>query len=68
MDATNLRREKVKVLEALRPIVGEDVRHNTVRGQYVAGFLGKQRVCGYSEELQGNQKVRQKPLSPSGVT
>ena len=56
MDATSIRREKVKVLEALRPIVGEDVRHNTVRGQYAAGFVGEQRVCGYTEELHGKQK------------
>ena len=56
MDATNIRREKVKVLEALRPIAGEDVRQNTVRGQYVAGYFGEQRVCGYIEELQGKQK------------
>ena len=56
MDATSIRREKVKVLEALRPIAGEDVRHNTVRGQYVAGYLDEQRVCGYTEELQGKQK------------
>ena len=56
MDAASIHREKVKVLEALRLIAGEDVRHNTVRGQYVAGFLGEQRVCGYIEELEGQKK------------
>ena len=58
MDATSIRREKVKVLEALRPIAGKDVKYNTVRGQYVPGFLGQQRVYGYIQELQGKQNSR----------
>ncbi|WP_193161360.1 glucose-6-phosphate dehydrogenase [Microbulbifer hainanensis] len=51
MTAKNIRAEKIKVLEALRPLVGETVDENTVRGQYVAGGLGTQLVPGYLEEL-----------------
>ena len=36
-DADALRNEKVKVLEAVRPLRGDDVRRHTVRGQY-AGY------------------------------
>ncbi|SHF01575.1 glucose-6-phosphate 1-dehydrogenase [Microbulbifer donghaiensis] len=52
MCAKNIRAEKIKVLEALRPLVGESVDKNVVRGQYVAGGLGTQLVPGYLEELE----------------
>ncbi|AMX01988.1 glucose-6-phosphate dehydrogenase [Microbulbifer thermotolerans] len=52
MSAKNIRAEKIKVLEALRPLVGEAVDQNIVRGQYVAGGLGTQLVPGYLEELE----------------
>ncbi|MEX2961221.1 glucose-6-phosphate dehydrogenase [Microbulbifer sp. TYP-18] len=52
MTAKNIRAEKIKVLEALRPLVGETVDNNTVRGQYVAGGVGEELVLGYLEELQ----------------
>ena len=48
-----VRDEKIKVLRALRPIVGEDVRRHTVRGQYSAGAIGDRAVPGYAEELGG---------------
>ncbi|SDJ85705.1 glucose-6-phosphate dehydrogenase [Microbulbifer yueqingensis] len=51
MSARNIRAEKIKVLEALRPLVGDGVDENIVRGQYVAGGLGSQLVPGYLEEL-----------------
>jgi len=51
MSAKNIRAEKIKVLEALRPLVGAAVDDNIVRGQYVAGGLGTQLVPGYLEEL-----------------
>ncbi|MFI2811667.1 MULTISPECIES: glucose-6-phosphate dehydrogenase [Microbulbifer] len=51
MSSKNIRTEKIKVLEALRPLVGEAVEENIVRGQYVAGGLGTQLVPGYLEEL-----------------
>ncbi len=46
-DAEAVRNEKVKVLEALRPIEGLDVQDQTVRGQYVAGQLSGQDVPAY---------------------
>jgi glucose-6-phosphate 1-dehydrogenase len=51
LNADSIRAEKLKVLDALRPLVGDDVSANTVRGQYVAGESGGQAVRGYLEEL-----------------
>ena len=47
-DADSIRTEKVKVLRSIRPIRGEDVAHDTVRGQYAASEDGKQP--GYRQE------------------
>jgi glucose-6-phosphate 1-dehydrogenase len=44
-----VRNEKVKVLRSLRPIQGEEVSGNTVRGQYGAGFVDGRPVPGYFE-------------------
>ncbi|MCQ3828284.1 glucose-6-phosphate dehydrogenase [Microbulbifer elongatus] len=52
MSARNIRSEKIKVLEALRPLTGDSVDKNIVRGQYVAGGLGTELVPGYLEELK----------------
>ena len=46
-DAEAVRNEKVKILEALKPISGLDVRDKTVRGQYTAGKIGGQEVPAY---------------------
>ena len=46
-DAESVRNEKVKVLEALKPIAGLDVQDKTVRGQYVAGQVGGHDVPAY---------------------
>ncbi len=51
LTANSIRAEKIKVLESLRPIVGNDVQVNTVRGQYVAGEMDGKAVPGYLEEL-----------------
>lgn len=51
LDADSIRAEKLKVLDALRPLVGDDVAANTVRGQYVAGEMGGKQVPGYLDEL-----------------
>ena len=40
-DADSIRTEKVKVLRSIRPIRGEDVAHDAVRGQYGASEDGK---------------------------
>ncbi len=49
-NADNVRDEKVKVLEALRPITGKVGLENTFRGQYVAGNVDGVRVPGYKDE------------------
>ncbi len=49
-DADAVRDEKVKVLRAVRPIVGKDVAKMTVRGQYGPGNLAGEAVPGYRDE------------------
>lgn len=45
-DADSVRNEKVKVLRSIRPLLGEDIDRETVRGQYTSGEAGR----GYREE------------------
>lgn len=45
-----IRDEKLRVLKALRPIEGQDVLTQTVRGQYAEGRISGEKVCGYLEE------------------
>ncbi|WP_017933004.1 glucose-6-phosphate dehydrogenase [Nocardioides sp. Iso805N] len=47
----DVRDEKLKVLQALRPMRPEDVDRDTVRGRYAAGWVAGQPVPGYVEEL-----------------
>ena len=49
-EANAVRDEKVKVLRAIRPLIGEDVEQSTVRGQYTKGWVLGQQVSGYREE------------------
>ncbi|MBP8262715.1 MAG: glucose-6-phosphate dehydrogenase [Pseudomonas sp.] len=51
-DAESVRNEKVRILQALRPISGLDVQDRTVRGQYVAGQIAGQDVPAYYFEKQ----------------
>ncbi|KZN46092.1 glucose-6-phosphate dehydrogenase [Pseudoalteromonas luteoviolacea] len=51
LNANSIRNEKLKVLEALRPLANELVDENVVRGQYVPGDLNGNLVPGYLEEL-----------------
>ncbi|MEK1941552.1 MAG: glucose-6-phosphate dehydrogenase, partial [Pseudomonas sp.] len=46
-DAESVRDEKLKILQALKPIQGMDVHDKTVRGQYTAGKIGGQEVPAY---------------------
>jgi glucose-6-phosphate 1-dehydrogenase len=48
--ADEVRDEKVKVLRALKPIVGDDVARATVRGQYGPGNFAGKPVSGYRQE------------------
>ena len=57
LDHDAVRDEKLKVLRALRPINGEDVKRNTVRGQYRSGAINGEVVPGYLEELRSDRSV-----------
>ncbi len=48
--AADLRTEQRKVLEAVRPIRPDDVRHTAVRAQYAEGEINGQRVRAYRHE------------------
>jgi glucose-6-phosphate 1-dehydrogenase len=47
----DVRDEKLKVLQALRPMTPEDVDRDTVRGRYGAGWISGEPVDGYLDEL-----------------
>ncbi len=49
-NSDEVRDEKLKVLRALRPLVGREAIENTVRAQYKAGAITGKPVVGYLEE------------------
>jgi glucose-6-phosphate 1-dehydrogenase len=49
-DARDFRDEKIRVIEAIRPIALEDVRSQTVRGQYGPGYSSGADAVGYRQE------------------
>ena len=49
-DPDAVRDEKIKVLRALKPLVGKTALENTVRGQYKAGAYSDGPVPGYLED------------------
>ncbi|MCG4255761.1 glucose-6-phosphate dehydrogenase [Acetobacter senegalensis] len=51
LSADDLRNEKLKVLNALRPMTPDMVRQNVIRGQYTAGRIENKDVPGYAEDL-----------------
>lgn len=51
MCAEAIRAEKIKVLQALRPITGDQINQNTVRGQYGFGVVNGVEQKSYHEEL-----------------
>jgi glucose-6-phosphate 1-dehydrogenase len=50
LDADAIRDEKVKVLQALRPVDPDRVGEVTVRGQYAEGVIEGEQVVGYRQE------------------
>lgn len=50
LTADSVRDEKVKVIRSLRPIVGDAVGQNVVRGQYSEGAINGKSVIGYRQE------------------
>ena len=49
-DATAMRNEKIKVLQAIRPLTPEMVARDVVRGQYGPGTIDGKAVPGYRQE------------------
>jgi glucose-6-phosphate 1-dehydrogenase len=47
-DASEIRTEKLKVLRAIK--LPQDINADTVRGQYLAGWVAGERAVGYLEE------------------
>ena len=60
-DAREFRDEKIRVIEAIRPIPAGDVRAACVRGQYGPGFIDGADVPGYREE----QNVAKDSVTPT---
>lgn len=50
LTADAIRNEKVKVLEALRPIPKQEIDKKVIRAQYIPGFVNGEPVKGYREE------------------
>ena len=48
--AQDLRDEKLKVLRAVKPMSAADVAANTVRGQYVSGWVEGEKVSSYRDQ------------------
>ncbi|ALS26237.1 glucose-6-phosphate 1-dehydrogenase [Paenibacillus sp. 32O-W] len=48
--AGDIRRQKNRLLQSLRPISKENAANDVIRGQYEAGKIGDQAVAGYREE------------------
>ena len=48
--AKEIRNEKRKVMEAVRPLCKEDVRHHVIRGQYGPGEIHGKPAVGYKDE------------------
>ncbi|MEL6828060.1 MAG: glucose-6-phosphate dehydrogenase [Pseudomonadota bacterium] len=51
IDGDAIRIEKIKVLEALRPITSDKAAKNTIRAQYTSGAVEGEAVSGYLDEL-----------------
>ena len=49
-NAKQVRKEKIKIMEHLRPLKKETIDLNIVRGQYSSGEIYRKSVVGYKEE------------------
>jgi len=52
LEAEAVRDEKVKLLKSIRPLTGEDVAKQIVRGQYFAGAVNGEPRPGYRQEVK----------------
>ena len=57
-DADSVREQKVQVFRSIRPMSQSEVEHRTVRGQYGPGTIDGQKVPGYREEKDVNERSR----------
>jgi glucose-6-phosphate 1-dehydrogenase len=57
LDQNSVRDEKMKVLRSLKPISTDEVRVNTVRGQYGAGAISGETVTGFVDELSNKEST-----------
>jgi len=55
LNGDSIRTEKIKVLKSLQMIRSDQVKHHTVRGQYVTGKSDEKLVLGYLEELDKSE-------------
>ena len=53
----SVRTEKIKVLEAIRPIPVNELNKHAFRAQYAAGEINGEKVPGYLQELGDNTSV-----------
>jgi glucose-6-phosphate 1-dehydrogenase len=53
----SVRAEKIKVLEAIRPIPVNELEKHAFRAQYAAGEINGEKVPGYLQELGDNTSV-----------
>src|SRR6476661_1987376 len=54
VDRETVRDEKLKVLQALKPMTPVDVDRDTVRGRYTAGLVDGEAVSSYADDLAGS--------------
>ena len=57
LSADSVRDEKVKVVRSLRPLRGEDVAKNVMRGQYAAGAINGKNVVSLSRRGPGEPAI-----------
>ncbi|KAF0131522.1 MAG: glucose-6-phosphate 1-dehydrogenase [Bacteroidetes bacterium] len=50
LEPVAIRNEILKVFQSLRPIKKEDVKTNTIRGQYLASTIKSETIAGYRQE------------------
>ncbi|MBH9969131.1 MULTISPECIES: glucose-6-phosphate dehydrogenase [unclassified Commensalibacter] len=55
LNADDLRNEKLKVLRSLKPMTEQDIKDNTVRGQYTSCIYKNEKIPGYLEDLGKDQ-------------
>ncbi|MEN9920089.1 MAG: glucose-6-phosphate dehydrogenase [Bacteroidota bacterium] len=58
IESDAIRNEKLKVMQAIRPLSEHDILHNVIRGQYTASKVKGKAEMGYREEFGVNPASR----------